>query len=268
MERLYFQTWNVGNICGSNKAPGCRQAAIDYLTSGVPSIGYQPGEGQIMVTMGLLDDDGQAVDLTQYGKLQSLNYSSISGVCNGMNPLSVTVQNAYQVSNKATGCLGGPAPTPFVVAVIKPPPASGMFGGQLKGCPNGFCLVALNAPDGASITDGSDKVAKVCGDIRHVCTVAVGDFNLSPQHTYQERWAQLIGSPKSGPQKLVTDGQDHARWVTNMAAGGSMDIQQQVQKYLGNGSYQNVTGIRTSLISDALLPCQHPGTWSNDGCTV
>lgn len=86
MERLYFQTWNVGNICGSNKAPGCRQAAIDYLTSGVPSIGYQPGEGQIMVTMGLLDDDGQAVDLTQYGKLQSLNYSSISGVCNGMNP--------------------------------------------------------------------------------------------------------------------------------------------------------------------------------------
>ena len=174
--------------------------------------------------------------------------------------------------------------------------------------------MALNAPE-QTITEGSDVVASVCGDIRHVCTVAVGDFNLSPQHTYQERWAQLIGSAPSGTSKLVTDGADHARWpvttsflcvvvtvvnsstpsvsplgsvarchiyadvctlrrrtaflrVTNMAAGGSMDITQQVQKYLGNGSYQNVSGMRAAMLSDALLPCQHPGVWGNDGCTV
>lgn len=267
MQRLYMQTWNVGNECGSNKVPGCRQSAIDYLASGIPYIGYQPGEAEIMVTMGLLEDDGKAVDLTAYGKLQGMNYSEISSVCDGKNPLSVTVLNTYQVLSKAAGCLGGPSPTPFVVAVIKPPPAKGMFGGQLKGCPNGFCFVALNAPE-QTITEGSDVVASVCGDIRHVCTVAVGDFNLSPQHTYQERWAQLIGSAPSGTSKLVTDGADHARWVTNMAAGGSMDITQQVQKYLGNGSYQNVSGMRAAMLSDALLPCQHPGVWGNDGCTV
>jgi hypothetical protein len=93
----------------------------------------------------------------------------------------------------------------------------------------------------------------------------VGDFNVSPEQTYDDRWTQLIGPGPGGRQKLTQGGQSmHTTWLTNLAAGGSMDI--------GQGfplkQYANVTGMREARLSDVLLPCEHPGPWASDGCTV
>lgn len=126
--------------------------------------------------------------------------------------------------------------------------------------------MALNAPEDAAITAGSDEVAKVCGESRHVCTISVGDFNVSPTQSVDDRWAQLIGSgpaPGLKPQ-LYKTGVDHAKVVTNMEAGGAMNV--------GQGfplpQYANLTGMRQAEIVDLLVPCEHPAFSSSDGCTV
>lgn len=134
-----------------------------------------------------------------------------------------------------------------------------------KSCPNGFCLVALNAPEDAAITAGSDEVVKVCGAARHVCTVSVGDFNLSPTQSVDDRWAQLIGKGPAGLKPpLYTAGVEHAKVITNMEAGGAMTV--------GQGfplpQYANVTGMRQAELIDLLLPCEHPAFSASDGCTV
>ena len=124
--------------------------------------------------------------------------------------------------------------------------------------------MALNAPkNGAAITAGSGGVAKVCGDIRHVCTVAVGDFNVSPEQSYEDRWAQLIG-PAEAP-KLYSTGQPHAKLVTNLAIAGAMQVGQGLPL---PEPYTNVTGMQPAMLMDTLLPCQHPGPFPKNGCTV
>ena len=57
---VYVQNWNVGWQCGSDQIPGCRDAAVDYLSTGA----Y--GEAAIYVTVGLQKGKGadtEAVDL-------------------------------------------------------------------------------------------------------------------------------------------------------------------------------------------------------------
>jgi len=281
-QRIYFEAWNVGEACGSNSVAGCREAAVDYLTStaGVYR-GYSPTEFQVMVALGLLGDDGQAFDLTQQNYLKGKNYTHFGGVCNGYHKdqipsaVSVTLLSGYQILSKGAGCLvaekdsAKESPKGFAVALIKPPPPNGVFGGQVKFCPDGFCLVALNAPSGAAITAGSDVVAKVCGEARHVCTVAVGDFNVSPEHSYEDRWAQLIGTPPTGPlggaPKLYKEGQTHAQTLTQLEVGGAMNVGQGLPL---RPPYNNVTGMQAALLIDLLLPCQHPGTFGSQGCTA
>jgi hypothetical protein len=129
-----------------------------------------------------------------------------------------------------------------------------------KGCPDGFCIVGLNAPlDGVAITEGADQVEKICGKTRSICTIGVGDWNISPQRSIVERWKQLIG----GSPKLVTTGNDHAKIATNLETEGGMniDIGFPLQKQFGN-----ITGEQQMVTIDLLVPCEHPGTFINDGC--
>ena len=135
-----------------------------------------------------------------------------------------------------------------------------------KGCPDGFCVLAVDAPDGVAITLGSDKVAQVCGESRHVCTIAVGDFNTSPAQTYVQRWVQLVGSGPAGAPKLYKTGAaEHAIVLTNLDAGGAMNVG---QGYPLEKKFPNVTGMRQAGLIDLLVPCQHPGPFPSDGCTA
>ena len=76
-ERIYFGAWNLGAECGSNALPGCRDAAVTFLTA-TTTAGYSPGEAAILMTVGLVDDAGSPIDLTNQGKLasQSLFFSN------------------------------------------------------------------------------------------------------------------------------------------------------------------------------------------------
>jgi hypothetical protein len=110
------------------------------------------------------------------------------------------------------GCLGGHAggvykadARAFAVALAKPPPPG------VDGCEQGICLIGLHAPH-IDITLGADKVAAVCGDARHKCTVAVGDWNapVSKQpfcdYTVRDRWGQLLGAaPQASPLAAEPD---------------------------------------------------------------
>ena len=127
---------------------GCREAAVNYLTV-TGGGGFQPKEFQIMAIFGLLNDDRQtAVDLTQFGKLKGENYTHVGGVCGGggeaatrapagktPSAVSITLDPSYHVLAKGAGCLvatdGATAPKPYAVVLVKPPPAAGMFGGQV-----------------------------------------------------------------------------------------------------------------------------------------
>lgn len=277
-QRIYFQTWNVGEVCGSNAEPGCREAAIKYLSS--TSVG---AEFNIATLFGLLSDAGQPVDLTQYGVYKGKNYTQFGSVCSASagstappSTVSITLGPGFQLLGKGAGCLVGNdatavtagAPKPFAVALVKPPPVHGLVGGEVKGCPNGFCLVAINAPYGpAHLSAGADTLADVCGDTRHLCTVAVGDFNLSPQQTYDQRWAELIDKlPGAAPTLYKTGSLPHGVAVTNLAAGGAMNVGEGYPLTPRWG--QNVTGMRPAQIIDLLLPCQHPGPFARDGCTA
>ena len=94
-----------------------------------------------MAAFGLVDDKGGgAVDLTKYNYFVGKNYTQFGGVCGGgggsqsKSSVSLTFQPGYTVLSSATGCLvpaSSSSPKPFAVALVKPPPANGMFGGQV-----------------------------------------------------------------------------------------------------------------------------------------
>jgi hypothetical protein len=114
-------------------------------------------------------------------------------------------------------------------------------------------------PDGAAITEGAELVEKICGKARGICTIGVGDWNLSPQRSIADRWKQLIG----GSPKLATTGASHAKVATNLATIGGMNIDNgfPLQKQFGN-----ITGEQQMVTIDLLVPCEHPGVFTDDGC--
>jgi hypothetical protein len=121
-----------------NDAQSLGKAAIDYLTNAMTP-GYSPGEFAIMSVFGLLDDDGQAVDLSQQHELRGKNYTHLGGACH-RSAVSLTFRPGYEVLGKSVGCLDGPdhaaaedapPPKPFAVALVNPPKANGMAGGQV-----------------------------------------------------------------------------------------------------------------------------------------
>lgn len=94
-----------------------------------------------MAAFGLVDDaSGGAVDLTKHNYFVGKNYTQFGGVCGGggssksKSSVSLTFQPGYTVLASTTGCLvsaSSSSPKPFAVAMVKPPPADGMKGGQV-----------------------------------------------------------------------------------------------------------------------------------------
>lgn len=268
---MYFQVWNVGMACGTNALPGCRDAAVDYTTKS--SFGFQPNEAEIIVTIGLVGDDGKPVDL-RVNELAGLNYSQVNGICARptqeklVNTVALTLRPEYQVLAQGGGCLEGrtnkTAPRAFAVAHVKLPPASGLFGGLVKGCPDGVCIVGLNAPPGAAqITHGADEVARVCGEARRQCTIAAGDWNFSPQQSITDRWNQLIntGQGGGGIPRLSIQGPTDSATVTALDTPGAMNVG---EGFPLQSRYPNATG--QAHLADLLVPCQFPDNFPSGGC--
>lgn len=162
-ERIYFQSWNIGEQCSSNKIPGCRAAAIEYLTGKATGPnGYGAGEIQVFVTAGLAEAGGEPVDLTTLGELKGKNFTQVDAVCRpgplkGSESVSLTLYPGFDVVKTDGGCLGEKAESAraFIAALVTPPTPLGgndprsMLGGEVKGCPKGICIIGMHAPDGA-----------------------------------------------------------------------------------------------------------------------
>jgi hypothetical protein len=283
MERIYFQSWNVGNECSST--PSCREAATAYLANGTGSnpMAFEPSEIAVFGTIGLLAADSTAVDLTQYGYLKGKGYTQVDGLCHaghklGNDAASLTFRPGFTVVKKGGGCLskggllGTSKPHAFAVALVKPPKVNKInkinkyLGGIVKNCQEGVCMVAVNVPvDG--VAQGADKIAAVCGDARHHCTVGLGDFAGSGGITsIGYHWKQLIGD--TGSQKVFVTGPDRANLVSNIpGVGRGMNIGQgfPLAKQFGNGTAGGT--VSQAELMDQLLPCQFPGAFIYDGCT-
>jgi hypothetical protein len=287
MQRIYFQSWNVGNECSST--PGCREAATAYLANGTGAnpLAFEPSEVAVFATIGLLAADSSAVDLSQYGYLKGKGYTQVDGLCHagklGDDAVSLTFRPGFTVAKKDGGCLSKEGllskskPHAFAVALVKPPrvnpSASGSdkySGGIVKNCQAGVCMVAVNVPaDG--IAQGADKIAAVCGDARHHCTIGLGDFAAgSGGHdggsTVADHWKQLIGD--TGNQKIFVTGPERANLASNIpGVGRGMNVGQgfPLAKQYGNGTAGGT--VSQAELMDQLMPCQYPGAFVDDGCT-
>jgi len=277
-ERIYFAAWNLGAACGTNELPGCRDAAVNFLTN-VTNFGYQPTEAGIFVTTGLVEDDGSPVDLTSKNQLAGQNYTRVDGVCRTRYPspsqrkqdnVAITLRHDFQIVQSGGGCLDGrPGADPFAFAVALVKPINNRCydsSAEVVNCPDGVCIIGVHAPV-KGISKGADIVAEVCGLARHRCSVAVGDWNLGGSArgpgggdahtggsgpTVEKLWHQLTGD-KMNKTKLFTTGVDHAQATTNVVGVHSaMNV--------GEGDplskqYPNATGQGPLQIIDLLLPC-------------
>lgn len=212
---LSVLSWNIHWQCGSDHhMPGCREAA----TAKVVALAKSHSVGMV-VAVELEHNDSSPIDLPSHG-LVTESYPSwvqINGSCPGAgtapgDTLALAFDRAkgWNPVKSYGGCLGGAngGPDPwdkadaraFVVALLKAPTPG------VAGCEAGICVIALHSPH-VKITEGADKVAEVCGEARHSCTVAVGDWNapISKQtfcnYTVADRWGQLLGEPPSGAAK-------------------------------------------------------------------
>jgi hypothetical protein len=278
-QRIYFQSWNVGAECSSS--PKCRQAATNYLANGTGAnpMAFEPGEAAVFATIGLLAADSSAVDLSQHGYLKGKGYTQVSGLCRGgkvgNDAASLTFKPGFTVLKKGGGCLSkeGPLrksePRAFTVALIKPPKVNGLYGGVVKNCQAGLCVIAANVPAGG-VAQGADKIAAVCGEARHHCTVGLGDFGVANSGTNSatiaDHWKQLTGD--TGDSKIHVTGPDRANFASNLPGQSQgMNVGQgfPLAKQFGNGK----TGGTTSAaeLMDVLFPCQYPGPFISGGCT-
>ena len=273
-QRIYFQSWSVGQACSSDGA--CRAAAVEYLTNGtvdgVGSMAYSPLEVQIWATVGLLGEDKEPIDLRQ-GKLRAMNATQINGVCRprkaAPDGVSLTLKTGYQVLKQSSGCLNHEKSSPwrkpergaaFVAALVRPPPPGGtnsMFGGEVKGCTAGLCVVALRAPAGDIARAAAEQVAQTCGAARYACTVAVGDWGLGSGKTVADSWKALIGGAEGEPKYINSN--TLASNIPGMSRAMTVGQGQPLQKQFGN-----VTG--EAVLVDQLFPCEKPGDFGNDGC--
>ena len=166
-----------------------------------------------------LAQDSSAVDLTKFGYLVGKEFMQVDGMCHAgplsNDTVSLTLKKGWTLEGKDSGCLSKPHTKAhvFAVALVTPPPANGMFGGTVKNCQEGMCMVALNVPvDG--VAQGADKIAAVCGDARHHCTVALDDFGAK---SIVDHWNQLTGDTV---KKIFTNGPTRANIASNIIGMG------------------------------------------------
>jgi len=219
---LTVLSWNVHWQCGSDHLPGCRAAA----TARVAELADAHG-ATVVVAIELEHNDTAPIDLPAHGLggghypawLQvngscpgaaggapgdaiALAFKPYVGLGPGWSPVVKSYAAGQPVYAAGGGCLGGDGGGPdpwdkadsraFAVALLKPPSPG------VAGCEAGLCVIALHSPH-VDITKGADTIAEVCGEARHQCTVAVGDWNapISKRSfcnfTVSDRWGQLLG---------------------------------------------------------------------------
>jgi len=189
-------SWNVHWQCGSNYIHGCQaNATARFLQLA------EERKANIVVAIELEATSSTPVDLPSHGF--GSGWTAVNGSCPGAagktgDALSINLKDEdYTVIAHGGGCLGGAAggnykadARAFAVALAKPTM-------PVAGCA-ALCVIGLHSPH-VAITEGNDTVASVCGDARHSCTIAAGDWNAPISrhdfcnYTVQDRWAQLVG---------------------------------------------------------------------------
>ena len=212
---LSILSWNVHWQCGSDHLPGCREAATQKFVEL-----SKTHAADVIVAVELEHNDTAPIDLPSHLDASRGPWTQVNGSCPGApgktgDALALVLGPGWEVQAATQGgtlladggCLGGDAggvykadARAFAVALVKPSP---FLWPGVDGCEMGICLIGLHAPH-VDITEGAAKVAAVCGEARHQCTVAVGDWNAPfgkkffCKYTVADRWLQLIGSPAAG----------------------------------------------------------------------
>lgn len=276
-ERIYFHSWSVGEACGSDKIPGCRDAVTTYLTNS-SNMAFATEEIAIFVTVGLSAAGGEPVDLTTQNKLKGKKYSQVNAVCRPgplreSEAVSLTLMPGFTVADSGGGCLGTETPghksdaRAFIAARVTPPKASGMLGGEVQGCPTGICLIGLHAPDGAIAPSAAATVLKVCGaGLTPRCMVAVGDFGaeggsanpMAPDPKLEAKLNKQFQQLGIGKLYSTTGfaGSRVAMNVVNTGPGMNIEVGYPLKPVFGN-----VTGQGPAAVLDVLLPCAYPNAF-------
>ena len=152
-QRIWIQAWTVGATCSDNAE--CRSAAAKFLTNGTaptapwPLPAYQPKEVAIFAPVSFTDGSGAPVDLTDMHQLKGENFSQVNGVC-ASDAASLALHPQFPVKAHGGGCLSpkGSPPHAFLAALVQPLPATPTqhWGGTVRGCPQGLCIVNVNVP--------------------------------------------------------------------------------------------------------------------------
>jgi hypothetical protein len=176
-------------------------------------------QADVVVAVELEATDTEPVDLVAGGL--GVHWKQVNGGCppppgghSGDALALVLDTRRYTVEAGGGGCLGGKDGAnyhadarAFAVARVTPVVPSQR---ALSGCKQ-LCLIGLHSPH-IAITNGSQTVAQVCGDVRHACTIAAGDWNAPIakhsfcNYTVADRWKQLVGgeSPLVGAPDVNT----------------------------------------------------------------
>jgi len=198
---LRIMSWNVHWQCGSDHIQGCRADAIKRFVTLA-----HDNAVNVLVSVELEANGTTPINLPTQGLH---GWSQVNGSCAPPTPeqsgdvAAVSLAPGFKVLASDGGCLGGQDAwwgqkadaRAFAVALVEPP-------SPVAGCPKGLCIIGLHAPHN-NITLGQDKVQRVCGEARHGCTVASGDWNapvttpsiINPvQWDVTTLWARLLGN--------------------------------------------------------------------------
>jgi len=187
--------------CGSDHIPGCRAAATTTLLQLAMET-----RADFIVAVELEESAAEPINLLSHGL--SSGWTQVNGSCPGNNTggdaMGMALGPNFTVLKSDGGCLGGHAggwykadSRAFAVALVRPPV-------PVEACPS-ICVIGLHSPH-VDITLGADKVERVCGEARHGCVVAAGDWNAPVSkksfcnYTVADRWRQLLGSAEGEVQ--------------------------------------------------------------------
>ena len=208
-------SWNTHWQCGSDHIPGCRASATNVLVELAANF-----SADVVVSVEMETSATAPLDFATSARLGTA-WTQVNGSCAGGevgsgDAMALLLRSASfgRVKASGGGCLGGDAggvykasARAFAVALVEP--ASPQRG--VAGCPDGLCIIGLHAPH-IDITKGADVVASVCGEARHACTIAAGDWNAPVtrqsfcNYTLADRWSQLVGTVSpitaAGPDAL------------------------------------------------------------------
>uniref|UniRef100_A0A7S2NUB0 Endonuclease/exonuclease/phosphatase domain-containing protein n=1 Tax=Zooxanthella nutricula TaxID=1333877 RepID=A0A7S2NUB0_9DINO len=193
--------WNVHWECSVGQAAGSHPDCKEKVGKRFVELASQTG-ADIVFSVMLADAQNVPSKLKSFGLAEG--WTQVDGTCYyegddkqfDWDVTALAFGPAWTVIKSGGGCLLPYWDTyAFAVALVEPPSI-------IQGCPQ-LCVLGVHAPQ-KKITQGSELVKNVCGNLADTCSIAMGDWNQEAKYV-GSHWQQLIGGAVPAVEEIVPD---------------------------------------------------------------